>query len=279
MLECCILGLCTHVAPAHMPAVCSPLKTMLIIATATQVSMASGLDWNSEEEGTAGADALKVEDLIELSEGNSGQSTQASPLTQNMSGGTHPAFAIRCKVHKLAVGCACEWPWSMQDNTSPHVLHGIFGLVLILIQGQSMRAEVYTILQDPFQPSPASDVLPPHTQTAAQMAVLHASGWQHTATQAHPTEGSQQAASSVAAAQPAIKSAVPYASPFANNEALTPGSGSKSPLSASGGSGAAGLAASSSAADTAQQQSAQQQAMPPVVDFGCVYGAIGNMLS
>ena len=40
--------------------------------------MASGLDWNSEEEGTAGADALKVEDLIELSEGNSGQSTQAS---------------------------------------------------------------------------------------------------------------------------------------------------------------------------------------------------------
>ena len=41
--------------------------------------MASGLDWNSEEEGTAGADALKVEDLIELSEGNSGQSTQARP--------------------------------------------------------------------------------------------------------------------------------------------------------------------------------------------------------
>ena len=42
--------------------------------------MASGLDWNSEEEGTAGAHALKVEDLIELSEGNSGQSTQVSQL-------------------------------------------------------------------------------------------------------------------------------------------------------------------------------------------------------
>lgn len=45
--------------------------------------MASGLDWNSEEEGTAGPDALKVEDLIELSEGNSGQSTQASPFLRS----------------------------------------------------------------------------------------------------------------------------------------------------------------------------------------------------
>lgn len=47
-----------------------------------QVSMASGLDWNSEEEGTTGAHALKVEDLIELSEGNSGQSTQASHVAE-----------------------------------------------------------------------------------------------------------------------------------------------------------------------------------------------------
>ena len=50
--------------------------------------MASGLDWNSEEEGTAGADALKVEDLIELSEGNSGQSTQACPSRNDATGVT-----------------------------------------------------------------------------------------------------------------------------------------------------------------------------------------------
>ena len=58
------------------------------IVCAMQVSMASGLDWNSEEEGTAGADALKVEDLIELSEGDSGQSNQASLFRNALTGGS-----------------------------------------------------------------------------------------------------------------------------------------------------------------------------------------------
>ena len=103
------------------------------------------------------------------------------------------------------------------------------------------------------------------------MAALHVSGWHH-------TEGhAQHASTSAAAERPATKPAVPYASPFANNEMLTSSSGSRSPLSASGGSGAAGLAATGSSGqgnivgNAAQQQPGEQQAMQPVVDFGCVH--------
>jgi hypothetical protein len=49
-----------------------------IVPVPVQISMHSGLEWNSDDEGTAGAHTLKVEDLIELSEGNSRESAQAS---------------------------------------------------------------------------------------------------------------------------------------------------------------------------------------------------------
>ena len=50
----------------------------LAVPVPVQISMHSGLEWNSDDEGTAGAHTLKVEDLVELSEGNSRGSVQAS---------------------------------------------------------------------------------------------------------------------------------------------------------------------------------------------------------
>ncbi len=170
----------------------------------------------------------------------------------------------------------------MIGNTSLHGLCGINGLGYGTDTGPVNVCSLRLIctLQDPFQPSPASDVSPPHTQSDAQMAALHASSRHPTAMQVLPAEAPQQTASTtVAAVQSATKPTVPYASPFANNEMLTPGSGS-----ASGGSGAAGLAAGRSAgqgssAASAAQQSGERQATPPVVDFGCVHGAVANVRS
>ena len=71
-------------------------------------------------------------------------------------------------------------------------------------------------------------------------------------------------------------SAVPYVSPFANDAATQSSAGSRSPHSASSGSGAAAPAAShvgfqsDDAAHTAQQQAAYQPTAQPVVNFGCV---------